>query len=142
MASFNMGSGKAVETANRPKVGKDFLDKEKDLCSPSDYREAGMGWVSEILGLKETEDDANKLVFALRNYLDKYKTDKLSKKGEPLADIGGYNPAMTARAFGAIYGDGDLGGVIYIISSWFDTKTRLERLKALLAGDKPKAAKR
>lgn len=142
MASFQSGAKTPAERGPKVQTGKDFLAKNKDQCSPADYREAGLEWVNKILGLPLTDSGADTLCNALVEYLDRYKTDKISKSGKPLADIGGYSPTMSARAFGAIYGNRDIGDIIYTVSNWFDTTVRLSRLQALLKADKGTTPKR
>jgi hypothetical protein len=115
----------------------EYLGKPKAECSPMDYTRAGIAWIRDNLGDVDTE----RLIDGVLNYLEKYKSDKTSKAGKPLADIGGYSPILTTRAMGALYGDRKIAAVLYTICGWFDTEVRLQRLKACVKADAGKVAK-
>lgn len=115
----------------------EYLGKPKAECSPMDYTRAAIGWVKDNLGDVDTEQ----LIDGVLLYLDKYKSDKTSKAGKPLADIGGYSPILTTRAMGALYGDRKIATVLYTICGWFDTEIRLDRLRACVKADAGKVVK-
>lgn len=134
MASFFGKSSKAQEKVERAKVvhPKDYLEGEN-------YDEAGFKFFQVVLtGLEETEAHAEKLVRSIREYCDKYKVD--GKDGQKYCDLALYGP-FGRRALGAVYGDGNLGGVLYTLAQGFDKIERRERLLAIWskpeAGSKP-----
>lgn len=102
-----------------------------------DYTRAAIAWIKDNIGDVDTEQFINGVL----EYLDKYKSDKVSKSGKPLADIGGFSPILTTKAMGALYGDRKIGTVVYTIASWYDTETRLQRLKDCVKADAGKVVK-
>lgn len=125
------------KTVSSVKRVSEYLGKPKAECSPMDYTRAGIAWVRDNLGDVDTE----RLIDGVLKYLDKYKSDKVSKSGKPLADIGGYSPILTTRAMGALYGDRKIAAVLYTICGWFDTEVRVDRLRACVKADAGKVAK-
>jgi hypothetical protein len=126
------------KTVSSIKKVSEYLGKPKAECSPMDYTRAGIAWVRDNLGDVDTE----RLIDGVLLYLEKYKSDKVSKAGKPLADIGGYSPILTTRAMGALFGDRKIAAVLYTICGWFDTEIRVDRLKACVRADAGKVVKR
>jgi hypothetical protein len=126
------------KTVSSIKKVSEYLGKPKAECSPMDYTRAGIAWVRDNLGDVDTEQ----LIDGVLLYLEKYKSDKVSKAGKPLADIGGYSPILTTRAMGALFGDRKIAAVLYTICGWFDTEIRVDRLKACVRADAGKVVKR
>ena len=120
-----------------PKKVSEYLGKPKAECSPMDYTRAAIAWIKDNVGDVDTEQ----FVDGVLHYLDKYKSDKVSKSGKPLADIGGYSPVLTTRAMGALYGDRRISTVVYTICGWYDTEVRVDRLRACVKADAGKVVK-
>jgi len=127
-------SSKAVASVKKV---SEYLGKPKAECSPLDYTRAAIGWIKDNFGDVDTEQ----FIDGVLEYLDKYKSDKVSKSGKPLADIGGFSPILTTRAMGALYGDRKIAAVLYTICGWFDTEVRLQRLKDCVKADAGKVVK-
>ena len=122
MASFTAkGSIEKVSSKSVQRVA-DFLDK----VNP-DYEASAIKFFAEVLGI----GDPDILQTAVRKYLETVK--RTGKDGTEYADIGGRPTGYTRRAFGAIFGSGDFGGLCYTIASWYDTQARQEALKAIVA---------
>ena len=123
MASFTAkGSIEKVSSKSVQRVA-DFIT---DKTSP-DYERAALSFFDKVLGI----GDADTLQAAVKQYLETCK--RTGKDGTQYADIGGRPNGYTRRAFGAIYGSGDFGGLCYTIASWYDTQARQEALKAIVA---------
>lgn len=122
MASFtNKGTIEKVSSKS-VKRASDFLDKENP-----DYEAAALKFFADVLNI----DNADTLQAAVKQYLETCK--RTGKDGTQYADIGGRPTGYTRRAFGAVYGSGDFGGLCYTIAGWYDTQARQEALKAIVA---------
>ena len=141
MASLTkVGHGTKAAGGVKVKTVADYLGKDRSEAAPVDYTTAGAKFFQERFGIEDNDKDVDVLCESILEYCEKYTKDTLSKAGKPLADIGGFGGA--ARAFGALHGDRELGGVIYTLGRWFDTEERQERLAALIAARKVPAGKK
>lgn len=131
MASFfEKGKVEGKERAAAVKHPKDFLEGDK-------YDEAGFAFFQYVLGDSLNEKSADSFVATVRKYCDTYKVK--SKDGTTeYCDLSLYGP-FGRRALGAVYGDGNLGGVLYTLAQGFDKIERRERL-AKLWGERAGAA--
>jgi hypothetical protein len=135
MASFTTKGSASVGTGSKAKT-----PKVKDYLVGEDYEGAGMKFFAEVFGL----DDPDHFTLCVKKYCDKYK--RTGKDGNEYTDLGGFSPAWTRRALGALYGDNNYGGLMFTMASWFDTGIRQDRLKAIVgshpkAGAKPRSKK-
>ena len=137
MASFFGKSAvaeKASEKVERMRQVVDFLPKDKETLSERDYDAAGLAFLSAEYGLKD--EDAERYVMAMRLYCERHK--RVGKDGKAYADLRlGRNSYRNRAALGALFGDGQLGGHVYLLASAVDTRQRREWLRSCLADTVP-----
>lgn len=137
MASFFGKSAvveKASEKVERMRQVGDFLPKDKESLSERDYDAAGLAFLHEEYGIGEA--DAERYVLAMRKYCEMHK--RVGKDGKSYADLRlGRNSYRNRAALGALFGDGNLGGHVYLLASAVDTRQRREWFKACLADTVP-----
>lgn len=141
MASFTGKSTFVQESKERMIQPKDFLPKDREPTS-DDYDAAGIKFFEAVFGSKL--DDADKFQSVVRKYCDTVK--KAGKDGKEYIDasfFGNYG----RRALGAVYGDGNFGGLMFTLAGAFGTKVRREKLAGLWSNalgtvTKPKAKAR
>jgi len=131
MASFfEKGKVEGKERAAAVKHPKDFLEGDN-------YDAAGFAFFQYVLDGKLTEKNADEFVATVRKYCDTFKVKSKDGAAE-YCDLSLYGP-FGRRALGAVYGDGNLGGVLYTLAQGFDKIERRERL-AKLWGERAGAA--
>lgn len=132
MASFFGKSAvaeKASEKVERMRQVADYLPKDKESLSERDYDAAGLEYLSAEYGLKD--EDADRYVMAMRTYCERHK--RTGKDGKAYADLRlGRNSYRNRAALGALFGDGNLGGHVYLLASAVDTRQRREWFRACL----------
>lgn len=120
MASFfEKGKVESKESKVATKHPKDFLEGEK-------YDEAGFAFFQFVLGKDLTDKTAEAFVACVRKYCDTFKIKGKDGTTE-YCDLALYGP-FGRRALGAVYGDGNLGGVLYTLAQGFDKLERRARL--------------
>ena len=108
MASFNKVT--AVSSSVKTLKVKDFLKGE-------DYDGAAIAYFEKTLdGFKCDDASAEKLQVALKAVCDGHK--KVGKDGNNYVDA--YFGRKSKQVLGAIYGDGNFGGVLYQIATAFE----------------------
>ena len=137
MASFFGKSAvaeKASEKVERMRQVVDFLPKDKETLSERDYDAAGLAFLSAEYGLKD--EDADRYVVAMRRYCEIHK--RTGKDGKAYADLRlGRNSYRNRAALGALFGDGNLGGHVYLLASAVDTRQRREWFRQILSETVP-----
>ena len=137
MASFfgkSVVAEKASEKVPRMRQVSDYLPKDKSALLEADYDNAGLEYLKEEYGLKD--QDAERYVIAMRLYCERHK--RTGKDGKQYADLRlGRNSYRNRAALGALFGDGQLGGHVYLLASAVDTRQRREWLRSCLADTVP-----
>lgn len=137
MASFFGKSAvveKASEKVERMKQVSDYLPKDKSALLEADYDNAGLEYLKEEYGI--TDSDADRYVAAMKKYCETHK--RVGKDGKSYADLRlGRNSYRNRAALGALFGDGALGGHVYLLASAVDTRQRREWLRQILAETVP-----
>lgn len=134
MASFNKVT--AVSSSVKTLKVKDFLKGE-------DYDGAAIEYFGKVLdGFKANDESAERLQKALKAVCDGHK--KTGKDGNNYVDA--YFGRKSRQVLGAIYGDGNFGGVLYQIAAAFEPAKQnawlvTEWAKAVPAGTVVKAKK-
>ena len=137
MASFfgkNVAATEKAEKVERMRQVADFLPKDKESLSERDYDAAGLAFLSAEYGI--TDSDAERYVAAMRLYCERHK--RVGKDGKAYADLRlGRNSYRNRAALGALFGDGQLGGHVYLLASAVDTRQRREWFRSCLAETVP-----
>lgn len=132
MASFFGKSAvaeKASEKVERMRQVADYLPKDKESLLEADYDNAGLEYLSAEYGIGDS--DADRYVAAMRRYCETHK--RVGKDGKSYADLRlGRNSYRNRAALGALFGDGALGGHLYLLASAIDTRQRREWFRTIL----------
>ena len=137
MASFFGKSAvaeKASEKVERMRQVADYLPKDKSALLEADYDAAGLAFLNAEYGIGDS--DADRYVAAMRAYCEAHK--RVGKDGKSYADLRlGRNTYRNRAALGALFGDGALGGHLYLLASAVDTRQRREWFRQILAETAP-----